>query len=56
LGEFEQVPVEETAILIISVINGIVRYRKINQVLEKNLCKVAIDFCRRSLKSGSSRG
>jgi hypothetical protein len=48
-GEFEQIPVEETAILIISVINGIVRYRKMNQVLEKNLCKAAIDFCRRSL-------
>ena len=27
-GKFEQVPVEETAILILSVINGIVRYTR----------------------------
>jgi AcrR family transcriptional regulator len=55
-GEFAQVPVEETAILIISVINGIVRYRKMNQVLEKNLCKAAVDFCRRSLMNISRGG
>jgi hypothetical protein len=30
-GEFEQVPLEETAILILSVINGIVRYKDINK-------------------------
>ncbi len=48
-GEFEEVPVEETAILILSVINGIVRYGRINPVPEKNLRKAAVDFCRRSL-------
>jgi len=55
LGEFEQVPVEETAILIISVINDILRYRMMNRVLEKNLCKAAIGFCWRSLMNGIDR-
>jgi AcrR family transcriptional regulator len=54
-GEFTPVPLEETAILILSVINGIVRYRDTNRVLEKNLCKAAIDFCRRSLMNGIDR-
>jgi len=31
LGEFNEGPVKETAILILSVINGIVRYRKMDQ-------------------------
>jgi len=48
-GEFEEVPVEETAILILSVINGIVRYSRMNPDPEKNLRKAAVDFCRRSL-------
>jgi hypothetical protein len=39
----------------ISVINGIVRYRMMNRVLEKNLCKATIDFCRRSLMNGIDR-
>ena len=30
-GEFENVPAKETAIMILSVINGIVRYQKMNQ-------------------------
>jgi len=50
--EFEQVPAEETAILILSVINGIVRYSKINPDPDKNLRKAAVDFCRRSLING----
>ena len=54
-GEFTPVPLEETATLILSVINGIVRYRKMNRNLEKNLCKAAIDFCRRSLMNGIDR-
>ena len=54
-GEFTPVPLEKTAILILSVINGIVRYRDTNRVLEKNLCKAAIDFCRRSLMNGIDR-
>lgn len=44
-GEFNQVPAEETAILILSVINGIVRYKDLN----KNMREAAVDFCRRSL-------
>jgi AcrR family transcriptional regulator len=48
-GEFEQVPIEETAILIISVINGIVRYRKMQLDPQKNLRKAAVNFCCRSL-------
>jgi hypothetical protein len=44
-GEFTPVPLEETATLILSVINGIVRYRGIN----KNMREAAVDFCRRSL-------
>jgi AcrR family transcriptional regulator len=43
--EFTPVPLEETATLILSVINGIVRYRGIN----KNMREAAVDFCRRSL-------
>ena len=54
-GVFTPVPLEETATLILSVINGIVRYRKMNRNLEKNLCKAAIDFCRRSLMNGIDR-
>jgi AcrR family transcriptional regulator len=48
-GEFEEVPVEETAILILSVINGIVRYSRMSQDRDKHLRKAAVDFCRRSL-------
>jgi hypothetical protein len=44
-GEFNPVPAEETAILILSVINGIVRYKDLN----KNMREAAADFCRRSL-------
>ena len=53
-GEFEQVPAEETAILILSVINGIVRYGRMNPDPEKNLRKAAVDFCRRSLMNGQA--
>ena len=53
-GEFEQVPVEETAILIISVINGIVRYRKMQLDPQKNLREAAVNFCRRSLMNGTA--
>ncbi len=48
-GEFAPVPLEETAILILSVINGILRYRRIKQDPEKKLKEAAVDFCRRSL-------
>ena len=54
-GAFEQVPVEETALLIISVINGIVRYRKMQRDPQKNLREAAVNFCRRSLMNGIDR-
>jgi AcrR family transcriptional regulator len=54
-GDFEQVPVEETAILILSVINGLVRYSRMNRDPKKNLKDAAVDFCRRSLIIGDSR-
>jgi AcrR family transcriptional regulator len=53
-GSFEQVPVEETAILILSVIDGIVHYSRMNRNPKKNLKKAAVDFCRRSLMIGDS--
>jgi len=53
-GKFEQVPLEETAILILSVINGIVRYQKMNQDPDKGLRRAAVDFCRRSLMNDNS--
>jgi len=55
-GELENVPAEETAIIILSVINGIVRYQKMNPDPGKNLRKAAVDFCRRSLMNGSREG
>ena len=51
-----RIPVEETAILILSVINGIVRYSRINRDPGKNLRKAAVDFCRRSLMNGNMKG
>ena len=67
-GDFRSVPVEETAILILSLLNGIVRYSRpvefphkgthrewnstgglMSKDPEINLCKAAVDFCRRSL-------
>ena len=51
-GDFARVPAEENAILILSVINGIVRYKDIN----KNMREAAVDFCRRSLMNGVSSG
>jgi len=38
-GVFENVPAEETAIMILSVINGIVRYKKLNGDPKNNLRK-----------------
>ena len=48
-GEFTRVPPVETAIMILSVINGIVRYSKINRNPGMNLRSAAVEFCRRSL-------
>ena len=55
-GEFEKVPTEDTAIMILSVINGLVRYQNMNQDPKKNLRKAAVDFCRRSLMNGNIKG
>jgi AcrR family transcriptional regulator len=48
-GEFENVPTEETAIMILSALNGIIRYRRMSQESEINLREAAVAFCRRSL-------
>ena len=55
-GEFEKVPTEDTAIMILSVINGIIRYRRMSQEPEINLRQAAVDFCRRSLMNGNIKG
>lgn len=41
-GDFARVPAEETAILILSVINGIIRYRRMSPDPEKNLREAAV--------------
>ena len=48
-GKFIPVPLEETATLILTVINGIVRNRDMNEDPSKNMREAAVDFCRRSL-------
>ena len=55
-GEFEHVQVAETTILILSVINGIVRYSRMNRDPGMNLRRAAVDFCRRSLMNGNMKG
>jgi AcrR family transcriptional regulator len=55
-GEFVPVPPEETATLILSVINGIVRYGQMDLDPEKNLRESAVEFCRRSLMKISKEG
>jgi hypothetical protein len=42
--------------MILSVINGIVRYKKMNNDPPKNLRKAAVDFCRCSLMNGNIEG
>jgi len=54
-GEFEKVPTEDTAIMILSVINGLVRYKNMNQDPKKDLRKAAVEFCKRSLMNGSRK-
>jgi AcrR family transcriptional regulator len=48
-NEFEPIPIEETANLLVACINGIIRYRAMNLGETNNLRQTAIDFCRRSL-------
>jgi AcrR family transcriptional regulator len=51
-GEFEPIPVEETANLLVACINGIIRYIAMNLGETNNMRQTAIDFCRRSLMNG----
>ena len=51
-----KITTEEPAIMILSVINGIVRYKKLNGDREKNLRQAAVNFCRRSLMNGNMKG
>ena len=55
-SEFVPVPLEETAILILSIINGIVRYSRMNPDPEKDLREAAVEFCRRSLMNNNAQG
>jgi len=55
-GDFPRIPAEETAIMILSVMNGIVRYKKMNQDPNKDLRQTAVEFCRRSLMNGNMEG
>lgn len=55
-GEFTPVPLEETAIMILSVVNGIVRYSRMNPDPEKSLREAAVEFCRRSLMKANAQG
>ena len=48
-GEFVSAPPEETAILILSIINGIVRYGRRGRDSGQNMRQAAVEFCRRSL-------
>ena len=52
-GDFARIPAEETAIMILSVINGIVRYGRMSQDQQINLREAAVEFCRRSLMNFS---
>jgi len=56
-GDFKPIAVQETAVLILSLINGIVRYSGSNIDLDPgtNLRQAAVDFCRRSLMCDSVR-
>jgi AcrR family transcriptional regulator len=55
-GEFETIPVEETANLLVACINGIIRYKAMNPGNSDNMRQTAIDFCRRSLMNGNMKG
>lgn len=55
-GEFAPVPVVETAMLLFAFISGIVRYAAMHPGKKENLCRTAVDFCRRSLINRDVRG
>jgi AcrR family transcriptional regulator len=48
-GAFVPVPVVETAMMLFAFINGIMRYAAMNPGNKENVCRNAVDFCRRSL-------
>jgi AcrR family transcriptional regulator len=54
-GEFEPLPVEETASLMVAYIDGIIRYKAMNHGENNNMRRTAIDFCRRSLMNGNMK-
>lgn len=51
-GVFVNVPVEETAMLILALINGLVRQRALGMEQLETMRGTAIEFCRRSLQEG----
>jgi hypothetical protein len=55
-GEFDPVPLDETAGLLVAYINGIIRYKAMNLGDTDNMCQTAIDFCRRSLMNVNVKG
>jgi AcrR family transcriptional regulator len=55
-GEFEPLPVEETAGLLVAFINGIIRYKAMNLGNADNMRRTAVNFCRRSLMNGHIKG
>lgn len=48
-GEFYNVPVAETAGLLVAMISGLLRQRLLSLDGRKDMCRTAVDFCRRSL-------
>ena len=53
-GEFYDVPVEETAGLLVALISGLLRQRVLNLDGTKDMRRTAIGFCRRSLINGKA--
>jgi AcrR family transcriptional regulator len=48
-GDFVDLPVEETAELLVASINGIIRYQVLNPGRSEDMRRTAVEFCRRSL-------
>ena len=48
-GDFVDLPVEETAELLVASINGIIRYQVLNPGRSVAMRETAVEFCRRSL-------
>jgi AcrR family transcriptional regulator len=52
-GVFVKMPIEETAMLILALINGLVRQRALGMEKLETMRRTAIEFCRRSLLAES---